>query len=930
MRKPLNNIKNPVVSARCTAILISLLMFGVGLCRAQPTVFASSGPTGILTSLPPHGLFQDSIDELKQGENIKREIKGGETHSFGLTMQSGQYARASVVWQGIDLNVFVTKPDGQRISKFNIKVGGPGATHVSIVADQPGLYKLNVSPSEELLVTGSYEVKLEGLRAPTIADESSFAAENALAEAEDQKSKEAAIVKYNEAIQFFRKAEDAGGEACAIRALANRYMLWRDLKNAEENFNAAIALRRKMGDPLSEAYLVSDLGWAYMRLSSQEQALDFFNQALKKFVEVKDRRGEALARYSIGFASARLGKRSEALKFYQEALGLYQAEEDRLSVARTLNAMGGLYMTLGEPDKALELYQRAAPTWRELNDREREAVTINNVGLVYDDWGDWQQAAKNYDDALSVYKSLLKGDWTVCGEGASQQQARICIAAAGTMDNKGEMYNSLGSPQVATEIFKESLSISRKLEQPMGISRTLRHLCYASFLQRRYEEALGFCNESLPYGEKATDYPGQAATLTVLGMIKSALNEPQKALEYYSRAMSLKQTPTRRATAITLDKMGVAHASAGNMKEAFQSYERALQLWREVKDRDGEALTLFNMARAERGRDNLEEAHKLIERTTALVESLRVNITSRQLRAYYFATKVDSYELDIDLKMQLARKGGDELAASALQVNERARARSLLDMLTEARIEVLPSASPELKRLLENRAHIQRKLNDKTRALTSLLNGKYLKEQADSMAVEIDRLYLEYDDNEARIKMQNPRYASLTRPRPLSLNEIQRELLDEQTLLLEYALGEQRSYLWLVSSTGLKWYELPRRAEIEAAARRFKQAIADYHKASGETPLAYGLRLPKAKAEFRAASASLSHMLLAQAGAELKDKRLLIVAEGELQSIPFGALDDPYAKLSASQGAASAQAGATSSSEPQPIVAGHETISLPS
>jgi CHAT domain-containing protein/tetratricopeptide (TPR) repeat protein len=920
----------------CAAVPILLLLLEGGLCRTQIIVYASSLYTpGVFTNLPrssllPYSVFQESVAELQRGGEVKKEITGGETHSFGVPLSVGQYARLAVRCQGIDLNAFVTKPDGTRLSEFDINVIGPGPTYVSIVAVQPGLYKLNVRPAEDLRVTGEYEVKLEDVRAPTPADENSFAAEKALAEAQQRKSKDDAIIKYNEAIQLWRKAEDAAGEADALRSLANRYMLLGDLKKAEENFNAAIALRQKLGDRQSEAYVLVDLGLAYLRLGSQEQGLDFYNRALRKFVEIKDRRGEALARYSIGFASARLGRRLEALTFYQKALEIYQAERDRLSEARTLNSMGGAYGTLGDPDKSLELYQRAALIFRELNDREREAIMINNVGQIYDDWGDWQQAGKNYDDALSIYKSLLKDDWKICGEGASAQKVRICGAAAATMGNKGELYNSLGSPQVATEIFKESLSISRSLNQPVGTGRTLTRICYAAFLQGNYEGALDFCRQALPYSQTATDYPGQASTLTVLGMIQSALNEPRKALEYYSQAMSLKEQPNRRAQAITLDKMGSAYALAGNTKDTFQSYERALQLWREVKDKDGEALTLYNMARGARERGDLAEAHRLIEQAIALVESLRVNVTSQRLRAYYFATKVNSYELDIDVKMQLARKGdGDELVAAALQLNERARARSLLDMLTEARIEILPSATPELKRLLENRAFIQRKLDDRTRALTRLLNGKYQKEQADAMAAEVDRLNIEYDETEARIRMQNPRYASLTKPHPLSLKEIQQEFLDDRTLLLEYALGEQRSYLWVVSSTGIKWYELPKRAEIEEAARRFKQTIGASEKDAGETAQHYRSRLLEIETAYRSHAASLSRMLLGQAGAELKDKRLLIVAEGELQSIPFAALYDS-APPDVNKVAESARDGASTPEEPLPLVARHEVVSLPS
>ncbi len=893
------------------------------------TQFASGG-----SSLP-----QTETVELKPGQTIERKIKGGETHAFSLRLAAGEYARLEVRWKGINLAARVTKPDEKRLFEFDTQITGPGATSLSIIADQTGLYKLVLSPSPEpQSVASGYELKLEDVRPPTPADNNRLAAERAMSEAQNQKSKDAAISKYEEAVTLWKKAEDAQGEANALRALANLYRTAGEFDNAEEKYKAALDLwEKKVNDNRGRAYLLLDRGAAYQRLNSSEDAIVFYTEALRAFQQLKDDMGVALSNYNLGSANAKLGRMSEALKFYEAAQKIYEAEGDSFWEARALNSMGGVNGVMGEHDEALKLYRRAVTLLSQLNDHYREGILINNMGVTYDDLGDWQQARESYDQSLSIYKSL-KGDMSkVCVEGLSEQDADVCGAAASALDNIGELYNTLGNPGAALEIFKESLAIRRTLKVKSGIGTTLSRICYSTYLEGRYKDALASCQEALsnqvqpaePGGQVKEDYRA-SYTYAFMGMIHSALNESEKAIGFYEKALKLQEKAgERRAQAIALDRMGSSYISIGNTKEASASYDRALGLWREIKDRDGEALTLYNMARGERERGNLAEAHRLIEQAIALVESLRVNITSKQLRAYYFASKVNSYELDIDLKMQLARKGGgDDLVADALQVNERARARSLLDMLTEARIEILPDATPELKRLMENRASIQRKLNDKTRALTVLLGGKYRKEQADAMAAEIDRLNLEYDETEARIKMQNPRYVALTKPQPLGLKEIQRELLDDRTLLLEYALGEQRSYLWVVSSTAVKWYELPKGAEIEEAARRFKQSITDSQRAVGETAQHYQARLLEIDNEYRQAATALSRMLLGQAGGELKDKRLLVVAEGELQSIPFGALYDP-ARPEASQGTVSAGDGA-SSSEPQPLVESHEIISLPS
>src|SRR5262249_54520 len=158
----------------------------------------------------------------------------------------------------------------------------------------------------------------------------------------------------------------------------------------------------------------------------------------------------------------------------------------------------------------------------------------------------------------------------------------------------------------------------------------------------------------------------------------------------------------------------------------------------------------------------------------------------------------------------------------------------------------------------------------------------------------------EYQEVEARIRAASPRYAALTQPQPLGLVEIQ-QLLDEETLLLEYALGDERSYMWVVSPTSLASYQLPKRAEIEAMARRFYDMI----------------KTEKPNEAATEAALDLSKILLAPLAAQPGKKRLLIVADGALQYLPFAALPSPAADE-------------TRMASPEPLIATREVIYLPS
>ena len=201
---------------------------------------------------------------------------------------------------------------------------------------------------------------------------------------------------------------------------------------------------------------------------------------------------------------------------------------------------------------------------------------------------------------------------------------------------------------------------------------------------------------------------------------------------------------------------------------------------------------------------------------------------------------------------------------------------------------------------------MQQRLNAKAAEQVSLLNRKHTPEQADAAAKEIAAITAEYEEIQVKIRARSPRYAALTQPQPLSLTEIQQQALDEDTLLIEYALGEKRSYLWLVSQRSIDSYELPPRAEIEAATRRVYELVTARPK-RGTPP----------DPQLIAQAKTLSRMLLGPVAPQLSGKRLVVVAPGALSYLPFAALPTPEDKK-------------RSAGDYEPLIAKHEVVNIPS
>ncbi|WP_339383876.1 CHAT domain-containing protein [Fortiea sp. LEGE XX443] len=328
-------------------------------------------------------------------------------------------------------------------------------------------------------------------------------------------------------------------------------------------------------------------------------------------------------------------------------------------------------------------------------------------------------------------------------------------------------------------------------------------------------------------------------------------------------------------------------------------------------DRSGEANTLYNVAYVERDKGNLQAALTQIEAAVKIIEELRTKIDDQELRTSYFATVQDYYQFYIDLLMQLHKKEPSKgYAAQALHISERSRARSLIELLTEANIDIRKNITPDLA-AAEQRLQLLREAKEKQ--LSQLASQQQPStEIIAATKKEIEDILNQQRELTNKIRATNPEYAALKYPQPLTLPQIQQQL-DKDTLLLQYSVGEERSYLWAVTPNSLHSYELPGRDKIGQAVEKYQKPLLICQKPNVNCQE----RSPAQKAEFFQAATQLSQIILAPVADKLGDKRLVIVADGALQDIPFAALVAPNTP-------------ATNQKDYQPLILQHEIVNLPS
>src|SRR5262249_56815522 len=97
---------------------------------------------------------------------------------------------------------------------------------------------------------------------------------------------------------------------------------------------------------------------------------------------------------------------------------------------------------------------------------------------------------------------------------------------------------------------------------------------------------------------------------------------------------------------------------------------------------------------------------------------------------------------------------------------------------------------------------------------------------------------------------------------PLTATEIQQTVLDEDTVLLEFALGEERSWLWAMTPHSVTSVELPPRRTIDAAARSLYARFTARQRRRAESADVYVRRVYAADAQLTRDAAAMSQMLL--------------------------------------------------------------------
>ena len=841
---------------------------------------------------------QTQSTPLEFGKTIERDIKPGEPQTYSLSLPAGMYGRVEVHQKTVNVGITVFGPDGKQLRFVDLGGAIGLSEEFSLVAPTATSYRVIVAGPAEIDYHASYSITLKEIRSSTEQDKARVEAEKLtedawqlfVTQAGDAKLK--ALDQFQQSVGFWRLAKDQANEARSLYYVAYSLNATSQYSKAAEVAEQGIPIAQAAGSKRWHAYLLDELGASYSNRGDRRKAFDIFQQALPLRTDAEPV-GLANTLNLLAMAYSWTGDSIKALEYMERVVSIMHNMHEPMKESTILGNMCVMRRTLGHLKKALELCTAAVSIKREINDQTGLASVTDGLGSVYGSFGDYQKALDRYQEARAIRKKL--------GEAESE---------AMTISNIGWAYGQLGEYEKALEYYSQALEPLRKAESKYGMAQLLTNMGVNWAKLGDYRKALDFHLQSLEFRSEKDDPSGLGTTLNNIANSYEHLGDKQKALENYVEAVRLlRGARYQRQLTGALKNLGVFYRNEGQLDKARENLNEARTISATTGDQVNEATALSELARLEFVGGNFTEALKLIEQAIAATESVRVNLKSQQLRTSFLASVRQYYEFETEVLMRLQeQKPTEGFAAAALQVSEKSRARSLLELLREARAELRQGVDPSL---VERENVLRQSIADKADQQTRLLSGKPTDEQKLAVSKEMDALTTEYDQVQTRVRQTSPRYAALVQPAPLNVEAIQKHVLDENTLLLEYALGERKSFVWVVTPDSVKAFELPGRASIEQEAKRFYQLLTEQGATvPNETLAQRKQRLDQAQSEFPAVAGNLSRMLLQPLAAELKQKRLVIVADGVLQYLPFSAL--------------------TLTDGGRPLIVDHEIVTLPS
>ena len=471
---------------------------------------------------------------------------------------------------------------------------------------------------------------------------------------------------------------------------------------------------------------------------------------------------------------------NKSLAAADQAITAARQSGDRRQEAWALDSAGNALYRIGKFTAALGDFQAAASLMKETNDRYGEAVTLKDAGILCKYLRRYEEGFDYLNAALQIFRDQHDNSETLS-----------------TLHNIGMGYATLGANRLALEAYEEALKVARENNDRSGACHVLIRIGY---LVRDPEMALSYLSEALALAQELKLYDLQVEVLNGMSSALEQSDQLDRAILAQERALAIDRRWNSRE-AVELNGLGHLYLKR-DPASAARYFRAALDSARKESDSPFLASTYYGLGEAHHRLGDLDVAVEYYQHAVDSVDFVRAKLTSTEYKASFSGQNQHIYNGLIEALLERhSRYPGREDDRKAFAALERAKARSLLEAITEARVgmgrEVEQDAVREL-RLTSPIPDLQQQL----------LKTEPGSEARQSMRRQLDLAEQEFERLRAEIKLKNPRSPEFSFPKPVSIDEAQK-LLDNRTAILAFLVAEDRTTVFIITSTLFQIESLP-------------------------------------------------------------------------------------------------------------------------
>lgn len=709
----------------------------------------------------------------------------------------------------------------------------------------------------------------------------------------------AALDKFQQALPLAVRINDADERAAIVGNIGAAYFYLGEFDTALDYYQQSLTLLEALGDRRRIGNRLGNIATLYNDKSDYPTALAYYDKAMEIRRELDDQRGLAADLNNAGLIYEEMGNYDLALAKYQSALEINQTTGNERSAAKNLANIANVHINLGDYPEALQIYEKILPVRKDQEDRKGEGNDLGNMGIAYQSLGDYDLAMRHYQSALSIHREIgfKEGEAYQLGRIASLLKVRGDYAgaiktlqealnihremghlhgAAEWLEELSDTYLALGDPRAAEAHLQSALALHREIGNRSGEASALEKLGDLFLALDAPDSARGAFEQARRIHRDLGERWGECSALIKLGIFFGRQEETETALTHLNQAKNLADSlGESHLQAWVRLELGETYRRSSRVAAANRAYQKGLAISEGLMETELRWQMYYGMGQLWEAQGDDERAYFSYRAAINLIEEIRRLALVEELKAAVVQKRFDAYQAMILLLARLKR------TEEAFQYLERARARNLLDLLGNSKIK---SPQPQYRELIDRERALQAKIS----TLTTQLSEEGGRARGDIRGPEevyrdaLQQAQREYQQLQVDLKLRNPEYAAMTQTEPLAASGIQ-ALLDAETVLLEYFLTADSTFIFVITREGVHLMTVPQGMESlrgkiilfrgTAVRRVSRESLA-------ETPWISPLQ-------------GLYRILVEplQQGGYLEGKKhLIIVPQGLLHYLPFPAL----------------------------------------